>query len=53
MEKSCCEFTRDDVEIKCYETEDGFRLVLKGDKNMIRAWKDSCCGSGEGKTSCC
>lgn len=53
MEKSCCNFQlNDEVRVECHETEDGYQLTVKGDKDKLRAWKDRCC-SQEGKSSCC
>lgn len=39
-EKMCCE-------MKAFETEDGFRVEVKGEgaKEMLKAWKSGkCCG---------
>ena len=37
MEKVCCEFRLgEDLEMKCVETDDGFRIELKGDKEKLR-----------------
>lgn len=53
MEQSCCASEKDGFAIECHETDEGYHIILKGDKDKIRA----CCEpyiSGLGpKTSCC
>lgn len=36
MEKVCCEFKRNDgLEVKWIETDDGYRIEVKGDKEKL------------------
>lgn len=61
MEKVCCEVKcGDDFEMKCVETDDGYRIEVKGDKEKLKAqMKDRCCGPfggmqfRAGGESCC
>lgn len=54
MERSCCEFRQEDgLEVKVFETENGYRIEMKGDKDKVREWKQSCCGEKSFRFSCC
>jgi hypothetical protein len=46
MEKVCCEFKcGEDFEMKCVETDDGYRIEIKGDKEKIKGRVPGiCCG---------
>jgi hypothetical protein len=49
MEKVCCEFKKgDDIHVKCVETDDGYRIEVKGNKEVLKKWKESCCTPGHG-----
>lgn len=57
MDKVCWEFKKgEDIQVRCLETDDGYRIEVKGDKEALKKWKrmccvptgDSCCG-----TICC
>lgn len=45
MEKVCCEFKRSDgLEVKWVETDEGFRIEVKGDKDRLKdQMMGSCC----------
>lgn len=61
MEKVCCEFKYgDDFEMKCIETDDGYRIEVKGDKEKLKEHGPGCCCGPfagmhwhGGKGSCC
>lgn len=61
MEKICCEFKcGEDFEMRCVETDDGYRIEIKGDKEKVKSrFSGFCCGpvgvtqSGSGGGCCC
>ena len=43
MEKVCCELKcGDDFEMKCVETDEGFRIEVKGDKEKLKEHHQGC-----------
>jgi hypothetical protein len=49
MDKVCCEFKRSDgLEVKWIETDDGFRVEVKGDKEKLMEQL-----KGQGVGCCC
>ena len=43
MEKVCCEIKcGDDFEMKCVETDDGYRIEIKGDKAKLKERMGDC-----------
>ena len=61
MEKVCCEFKcGEDFEMKCIETDEGYRIEVKGDKEKLKEhFPGCCCGPfggihwHRGSGSCC
>ncbi|MFH0777791.1 MAG: hypothetical protein V2A71_04085 [Candidatus Eisenbacteria bacterium] len=65
MSKVCWEYKKgDDLHVKCVETVEGFNIEVKGSKEALKQWKESCggpvvcCvsghhGTGHAKSGCC
>jgi hypothetical protein len=61
MERACCEFKCGaDFEMKCIETDEGYRIEVKGDKDKLKEHGPGCCWVPfrgmhwhGGRASCC
>ena len=57
MDKVCWEFKKgEDIRVRCLETEDGYTIEVKGNKEALKQWKQMCCApTGEicRGTICC
>jgi len=44
MDKVCWEFKKgEDIRVRCLETEDGYTIEVKGNKEALKQWKQMCC----------